>query len=212
MRAEVARLRAGRERRGGRREQDLAAVARGRDPRGADHIEARVPLLAELGDTGVEAHPNLHREAVGPLVIADRGLALERRRQRGLDLLEDRRELVPGRIDLRPPVRADRLPQEAPHVGDDARVGRPRRLDELRRAFDVRKQERHGAGGQRAHRGESTSGRRYAGGWCTEPGGGGDGTNGERAHRRRSWEAGRLSPALDAGKRHRRAYVVIAQG
>ena len=57
--AEIARLDAGDERGRGRREQDLAAVPRRRDARGADHVETGVALVAELRHAGVEAHPHL---------------------------------------------------------------------------------------------------------------------------------------------------------
>ena len=125
--AEIARLDAGDERRRGGGEQHLAAVPRGRDARGADHVETGVALLAELRHAGVESHPHLDDGAVRPAVVADPCLAGERRSQRRLDLAEHCRELVAGRVDLGARrLRRDLLAQQAPHVRDQARRRRRR--------------------------------------------------------------------------------------
>ncbi len=109
MRTEVARLDVRDERSGGGREQHLPTVAGRRDPRRADHVEARVPLLAEVRNPRVEAHAYLDDRAVGPAVVADPLLPGERGAERGLDLLKDRRDLVARRVDLGAAVRSDLL-------------------------------------------------------------------------------------------------------
>ena len=154
---EVMRLDVGDERGRRRREEDLAAVARGGDARGADHVEPGVPLLAEMRDAGVQAHSHLDDETVGPGVVADPLLARHRRLQRRLHLAEHGRELVTGRVDLGAAGRGDLRAQELADVRDHARVRAADGLDEPRRAFDVGEQERDGAGRQRLHAGESTA-------------------------------------------------------
>ena len=77
--AEIACLVARGEGRGGRREQDLSAVPRGRDPRGADEVDPDVSLLAELGCSRVEPDAHTHVQPARPRVVAQPALRLERR-------------------------------------------------------------------------------------------------------------------------------------
>ena len=157
VRLEILRLDAGDERRGRGGEQDLAAVPRGGDARGADHVQARVALLAEVGDAGVEAHPHLDDEPVGPGVVADLLLSGHRGLEGGLHLGEHRGELVPRRVHLGAAGRGDLRAEQPADVRDHRGVRAAGRLDEARRALDVGEQERDGAGGQRLHAGESTA-------------------------------------------------------
>ena len=114
--AEIARLDAGDERRRGGGQQHLTAVPRGRDARGADHVQTGVALLAELRYAGVKAHPHLDDCALRPAVVADPCLAGERRSKCRLDLAEHCRELVAGRVDLGP-----RTPSRSPPAAGAAR-------------------------------------------------------------------------------------------
>ena len=163
VRPEVAGLDFRDERRRRRREQDLAAVARRRDPRRADHVEARVPLVTEMRDTRMEPHPHLHDDPVGPPMVADPRLPGERRAQSRLNLVEDGRDLVACCVDLGAAVRCDLLAQQAADVGDEARVAAPGAPDELGRALDVREEEGDGSGWQRVHHEQSRE--RIAKGW-----------------------------------------------
>ena len=130
VRAEIAHLDAGDEGRRGRREQDLAAVARCGDARRADHVEARVALLAEERHTRVEADPHLDDDLVRPLVVADPLLAGERSGEGRLRLLEDRGELVARRVHLDAAVGCDPLAEEPADVADQLRVRGSGALDE----------------------------------------------------------------------------------
>ena len=71
VRAEVARLDTRHEGSRRRGEQDLPAVAGGGDAGGADDVEPRVALVAELRDAGVEPHPHLDDDPVRPRVVTD---------------------------------------------------------------------------------------------------------------------------------------------
>ncbi len=81
MLAEVAKARPagkdlGNQRPGRVRQQDLAAVTCGADPGGAMDVEPDVVVAAQLGQAGVEAHPDAHRGPIGP--IGARKFALRR--------------------------------------------------------------------------------------------------------------------------------------
>ena len=156
VRAEIADLDAGDERRRGRGEQDLTPVARRGDPRGADHVQPGVALLAELGHAGVQADPHLDDALVRPVVVADPRLAGERSGEGRLGLLEDRGELVARRVDLCAAVGRDPLAEEPADVADQLRVRRAGALDEPRRALDVGEEERDGSGRQLGHAHECT--------------------------------------------------------
>jgi hypothetical protein len=148
MRAEVAGLDPRDERRGRRRQEHLTAVPGRGDAKGADHVEARVALLAEQRDTRVESHAHLDRHALRPAVVPYPALSRERRVERRVRLLEHGGELVTRRVDLSAAVRRYPVTQQPPYVGDQRGVVRSERLDELGRALHVGEQERDGAGRQ----------------------------------------------------------------
>ena len=125
--------------------------------RRADHVEAGVALLAEGRPPVWSPMRTLDADLVRPRVVADPPLAREGRGERGLRLLEDRGELVAGRVHLDAAAGRDLLAQEPADVADHLRVRGSHALDELGRPFDVGEEERDGACWQLGHAAESTS-------------------------------------------------------
>ena len=132
-----------------RREQDLAAVARGGDPRGADHVEPGVPLLAEVGHARVEAHPHLDDETVGP--GRGRGSAPgppSAACSAGCTSPKTAESSSPVASTSVPPVGGDLRAEEPADVARSAAGTRRRRSGRAGSSLDVGEQERDGAGRQ----------------------------------------------------------------
>jgi hypothetical protein len=128
------------------REQDLPAVAGGRDARGAYYIQAEIALVAHCGLTGVEAHADANVLAARPAVRRQPSLCVDRSRDGVARTAEREEEAVPLRVDLRPVLRAESLADDAAVVARHVRVPIAELLKKPRGAFDVRKDEGDRAG------------------------------------------------------------------
>ena len=128
---------------------DLAAVARVRDPERAVDVDADVAVLAERGGAGVQPDADAHRR--GPVVARDPPLRVDRGLRGGLGLGEGGEELVAARVDLVAVGCRDRFAQEAPEVGEHGLPAVAELAGEPRRALDVGEEEGDGSGRERAH-------------------------------------------------------------
>ena len=112
----------GEHRRGRLRREDLAAVARGHDPRRA--VDAQ-PVVAGLRDgrlAGVQPHPYAHLAVLGPGVRLQRALPVRCGRRRVAGAGEDVEEGVALGVDLLAAVARERLAHEPLVVGEHCRV------------------------------------------------------------------------------------------
>ena len=133
------------------RDQHLAAVARGGDPRGAMDVRARRSPLAVT--SGSRCGSPI-RTRIGPAASAPAPRRGSHDGVRGVG--EGDEERVALGVDLDAAVRAERLAQHR-----DARPARsayapPELVQQPRRALDVGEQERDGAARQLAHEAEAT--------------------------------------------------------
>ena len=141
--AEVAQLVCAEEgsARGG--DQDLAAVATGGDPGGPVHVDSDVALVPDVRRPRMDAHA--HAEP-------PRSESFERlcRRRKGIRCRrEGDEESIPLRVHLDPPVRADRLANDAAMFGERFFVlARAQLVQQLCRALYVGKEEGDGSGGK----------------------------------------------------------------
>ena len=141
MLAEIAELGVD-QRRGRRRDDDLAAVRGRRDPRRAVHVDADVALVADQRRARVQAHAHTDRPRHHGLSF---GRGRERARRRG----ERDEEGVALRVDLDAVVVGKRLAQQPAVLGERVRVllGAELLL-EPGRALDVGEQEGDRSGRQ----------------------------------------------------------------
>ncbi len=148
MLAEVAERHAVRDRArnqavGGARDQDLAAMRRGRDPGGAVDVEARVVVATERPVSGVDAHPDADRGSVGPGLGRERTLGGDGAPDRVAGGPEHDEELVTLGPDLDAASIVERPPKErvvaVQQLGETGTEGR----GEAGGALHVREQERH---------------------------------------------------------------------
>ena len=123
-------------------DDDLSAVRRGCDPRGAVDVHADVVLLGHERLAGVDAHPDPDwARSERCLRLGRGGDGVGRPRER------DEERVALG-VDLDPVVSAEGLTDRAPMLFEKNGVGRPVLLKETRRSFDVGEEERHRAGWQ----------------------------------------------------------------
>ena len=140
--AEVGQRRLGVEERGGRfGEQHLAAVGKRRDSRAAVDVDAHVALRGHRRRACVDAHADAYRPGL------QRRLRLTRGGRRALRGRKRDEERVALRVDLDAAVCGERLAQKAPVLRErlGVRVW-SERVQQPRRALDVREQERDRAG------------------------------------------------------------------
>src|ERR1700720_1872688 len=90
------------------------------DPRCRVDGQANVARIGQRRPAGVEADPNLDRKAIRPGSSANLALDRERRLEAGHGPLEDREHLISAGLDLAAITFADRRPQEASHIGEEA--------------------------------------------------------------------------------------------
>ena len=150
VRAEVARLDTGDERRRSRREQDLATVLGGRDPRGADHIESRVPSSPSCGTPAGPCAPGRASRRAS----RGRGCGPARSGPRRVPARPPRRRRTARRRWRRPRRRCSRRSSRSRRRTSARSAGYTYRLDELRRPL-VGEEERDRARGERVHAAES---------------------------------------------------------
>ena len=125
------------------RDDDLAAVRGGCNPRRSVHVDADVALVGHERLAGVDAHPNADRAGLErPLRLGRRGDGSGRPRERD-------EERVSLGVDFDPVVPPEGLAEHAPVLGEEIGVGRPVLVEETRRPFDVGEEERDRAGWQR---------------------------------------------------------------
>src|SRR5437762_9170439 len=131
------------------REQDLAAVARGRDPR--DPVEGETYIVA--ADEGhlacVNAHPDPDRVALRPGVIREGPLSVDRGHDRRRGIRKCREDRVALRPDDAAAVAGDGLVEQGTVLVQQLAIGVTQLLDESGGARDVGEQEGDGPGGQR---------------------------------------------------------------
>ena len=131
------------------REQDLAAVARGRDPR--DLVEGETYIVA--ADEGhlacVNAHPDPDRVALRPGVIREGPLSVDRGHDRRRGIRKCREDRVALRPDDAAAVAGDGLVEQGTVLVQQLAIGVTQLLDESGGALDVGEQEGDGARGQR---------------------------------------------------------------
>ena len=142
---------------GGPGQDDLPAVSGVGDAGGPMDVEADVVVSAQDPLPRVEAHPNEHRPAAGPIV---RGQATLRRHggaRRRDRICEHREERVPLASDLDPVVLGDGPADDHGVLVPKSGVAITQLLEEPGGTFDVGEQERHRAGGQRWHQDEQCS-------------------------------------------------------
>src|SRR5205823_14911162 len=114
------------------REQDLAPVPGGADPRRADDVEPEVALLTHGRLSCVEAHAHAHLGPVGPGMGGEGALSVNGARNGLLRASEGVEEGISLRVDLGPAVLAQVLAQEQPVVANYLLVAIAELLEELR--------------------------------------------------------------------------------
>ena len=130
-------------------QDDLAAMAGGRDPRCAVDLEPAVVVAGEMGLAAVEAHPDLHSGVGRPRVVGHRSLGGDRGADRGTRLGEHREQGIALGPDGHPVVGLDRPPEHGQVLGVDGVPARPQGSRERHRPLDIGAQERHRSGRQR---------------------------------------------------------------
>ena len=128
------------ERRGRGRDEHLPAVAYGRDPSSAVHVVSDVAFVRHERRACVQA--DAHMDRAGRQRLCKRSRSCERAGRRR----EGEEERISLGVDLDPALGRTRLSYHPTVLGEclGVRLG-PERLQELRRALDVRKEERDGA-------------------------------------------------------------------
>ncbi len=133
------------------REQDVAALPRGAEPRRADDVETEVALAADGRLAGVQPHPDEDGAALRPVVSGVGALHLHRGLDRVAGAREGEEERVPLRVDLDAAALGERVAHQPTVVGEDAVVAVTELLQERRRALDVAEDERDGAAREGSH-------------------------------------------------------------
>jgi len=135
----------------GRRQHKLAPVSGPGDARSTVDVHSDVAVLMPGRLPGMQPHPNVHPDAVGPVVGVETSLG----REGGLGSVrgggEHDEEAVPFRSHLGSTPTFDLRPQDVPLRGQSLSVPVTQSAQKLRRAFDVAEEQRHSAGGKRLH-------------------------------------------------------------
>jgi hypothetical protein len=136
---------------GGVREQDLTAVRRGGDPRGPVHVQPQVVVPAQGPLAGVQPHPDLHGDPVGPGCRRELALGLGRRADGAGWRPEHREERVPLGGHFPTVALGDGGPEDGVVAVLDVPVPRPQPLQQPGGSLDVGKQEGDGPDRQVLH-------------------------------------------------------------
>ena len=112
----------------------------------AVHVTADVAVLEHVRLADVHADPHVDPDIAGPGASGQSLLAGDRRLQRVRRLGKDRKEVVSLAVDLLTAVAFERHAQEAPVLGKHLGVALAQRLEQPRRALDVREEERKSPG------------------------------------------------------------------
>jgi hypothetical protein len=133
-------------------DKDLAAMGRRADARRTMDGKTRVPAILSRNLAGVEAHPDLDLDTVGPGMGTKRELTLDRGQQRLARACERDEERIALRVDLVTVVSLEGPPEHALMVAEDRAVVIAQLLHEPRRALDIREEEGDSASGRLDHR------------------------------------------------------------
>jgi hypothetical protein len=126
------------------RDEDLAAVARVRDPRGAMDVEPDQVLAVLARDARVESHADADGRAVQPTARLEAALRVDRGVHGRLRIVEDREGLVRPRLDHPAARVGDGAAHDRARDGEDgAEALVSERGDEAGRVLDVREQKSH---------------------------------------------------------------------
>ncbi len=128
------------------RDHDLLAVGRGAYARGDDHVHADVAVVAELGLARVDADPKPMRLLVRPRLGGERALDLRGCRRSRPRAREGEEHTVSRPIHLGAAVVGCRCTHELSHACACGGEALAEEVEEPRRSFDVREEERHGSG------------------------------------------------------------------
>ena len=123
------------------------------------HADPDVSIFADEGLAGMQAHPDTHRDAVGPGVVREGALGDNGRAERSVRAREGEEERVALRIDLPSAVLAARVANQPLMLGEDGGIRAAEPLEELCRPLDIREEEGDRARWQLGH---SSSFRRVA--------------------------------------------------
>ncbi len=127
------------------RDEYLAAVPGGGDPRRAVNLEPDIALVGDGGLAGVDPHPHADRAA------CKRGLPVTCRGERVGSPRESDEERVALRVDLESIMRRERVTQHPPMHGESVRVPVSELAQQASRPLDIREEERDSPGRQLAH-------------------------------------------------------------
>ena len=123
------------------REQDLAAVTRRPDPRGAMDVDAGVALVGHERLADVDSHPHPDVVLARPSLLDQLPLGLDGGGHSVVERRERDEHLVAVGVDHVAVPLPDRAPDDAANAVQDRRVVGPCRMDEGRGAFDVAQEE-----------------------------------------------------------------------
>ena len=132
-------------------DEDLPAARDRHDPRGPVHRQAEVAALGGLGLPGVDADAHPDVGAVGPVVLRERPLSVERSPHGLLRVCEREEERLALRVDLVPGMRREGVPQQPLMAAHHVRPPLAERARELRRALHVGEEKRDRSARQVAH-------------------------------------------------------------
>jgi hypothetical protein len=127
------------------RDEDLAAVADGRNASGAVDVDPDVTLFGYERLARVQAHADADRPRL------ERSLPVDSRGKRIRGLREGDEERVSLRVDLDATVPAEALTQRLSMLAKHIRVCITELAQQPRRPLDVREEEGDGPGGQLGH-------------------------------------------------------------
>ncbi len=133
------------------RHQHLPAVAGRADSRGAMDAEADVALFADGRLARVDPHAHQQLSVAGPRLTGELPLRRDGGRDRILRARERDEERVALRVDLTAAVGVERSSQDPLVLGKGVAVEVAELLEEPRRPFDVREEERDGPAGELGH-------------------------------------------------------------
>ena len=111
------------------------------DPCRAMYRQSDVPIDTEVCLSRVDAHPHLQSGPARPRVLRDCPLARSRSENGILGTVEGDEEGVALVVDLLTAVRCECFAEQPAVLGQDVCVLAAVRLEQLRRAFDIREQE-----------------------------------------------------------------------
>ncbi len=133
---------------GGAREENLAAVGRGADARGRVHVDADVVVDRDDAFARVQADAHADVALARPLLRGELTLRHGRRGDGPVRIREHREERVAVGRHLEPVGAPDGRAQHTVVLRERVLVERPEVVEEPRRPFDVREEERDRAGGE----------------------------------------------------------------